>query len=344
MLQLLNEVNAAALARAYRQFPAKLSTLDLDFLNNRGKVAGVDGTALAAATATRSTTATYLDSAGVLQTAAINEPILFEYDPVLRRPLGLRILGQSRNEYLNSATLSTQSVAVTAQPYTVSFIGTGTITLSGVSTAGPLVGVDANTRVSLTFTPTAGTLVSTVSGTVSNAQLQAGTLFDSYIPTEGSAVTRAADVISFTGSNFSSWYNQSGGVFLIHAKYRKTDNAVLLNAVGPTIDNRHQLKNNAPIAATVTGGTVVSEFYSTLFASDLEKRIVYQYADNDFSLAQNGIITNTDNSGLAPTNIQSLELGRWGFAGLYLDGYIERLTYFPNRLPNNIRAYLSKLL
>jgi hypothetical protein len=80
-----------------------------------------------------------------------------------------------KNLLLATATLSTQNVTTVATPYTISHTGTGTITLSGTSTAGPLVGAG-----SLTFTPTAGTLTITVSGTVSNAQLEYGTSVTSY--------------------------------------------------------------------------------------------------------------------------------------------------------------------
>ena len=78
------------------------------------------------------------------------------------------------NLLLNSISLSTQNVTVTAQPYTLHFTGTGTVTLSGASTAGPLVGTGTgeSNRVSLTFTPSAGTLTLTVSGTVTHAQLE----------------------------------------------------------------------------------------------------------------------------------------------------------------------------
>jgi hypothetical protein len=78
------------------------------------------------------------------------------------------------NMLVNTATLSTQSVTVTAAAHTLSFYGTGTVTLSGVSTAGPLVGTGAGDRVTLTFTPTSGSLTLTVSGTVSTAQLVLG--------------------------------------------------------------------------------------------------------------------------------------------------------------------------
>jgi len=107
------------------------------------------------------------------------------------------------NLLLNSGTLSTQSVTVTAVPHTLHFTGTGTITLSGVSTAGPLVGTGTgeNNRVSLTFTPTAGTLTATVSGTVTNVQLEAASTPSSYIPTSGSTVTRAEDTMTIPAVN-----------------------------------------------------------------------------------------------------------------------------------------------
>lgn len=50
------------------------------------------------------------------------------------------------------------------------------------------------------------------------AQLEAGSFPTSYIPTTTATVTRAADVASITGANFSSWYNQAGGTVLINYK------------------------------------------------------------------------------------------------------------------------------
>ena len=96
----------------------------------------------------------------------------------------------STNLFLNSATLSTQGVTVTADPYTVSIEGTGSITFSGVHT-GTLQGVGGQ-RVSVAFTPTAGTLTCTVSGTVTKAQIEQSAYATLYIPTEGTSVTRVA--------------------------------------------------------------------------------------------------------------------------------------------------------
>ena len=45
-------------------------------------------------------------------------------------------------------------------------------------------------------------------------QIEAGSFPTSYILTAGSTVTRAADVCTITGDNFSSWFNQSAGTFV----------------------------------------------------------------------------------------------------------------------------------
>jgi hypothetical protein len=40
------------------------------------------------------------------------------------------------------------------------------------------------------------------------AQLEAGAFATSYIPTTTTSLTRNADVVSMTGTNFSDWYNK----------------------------------------------------------------------------------------------------------------------------------------
>jgi len=82
--------------------------------------------------------------------------------------------GGRRNLLTGTDAMATQSLTVLAVQHTLSFQGTGTVTLSGASTSGPLVGTGATNIVSLTFTPTAGSLTLTVTGTVQLAQLETG--------------------------------------------------------------------------------------------------------------------------------------------------------------------------
>lgn len=95
------------------------------------------------------------------------------------------------NMLLNSATLATQTVTVTVGATNIlSFYGTGSITLSGAAT-GTLTGTGVSDRVSLVITPSTTSLVLTVSGSVTQAQLERVTYQTSpraYIPTTSAAV------------------------------------------------------------------------------------------------------------------------------------------------------------
>jgi hypothetical protein len=160
-------------------------------------------------TFTRASTGTYVDASGVIQTAAINAPRWDYANGVLR---GLLIEEARTNLFLNSATLVTQGVTVTATAYTLSFYGTGTVTKSGAAT-GALVGTGAGQRVTQTFTPTAGTVTCTVSGSVLNAQIEAGSFATSWISTAGATATRAQDVCTISPANMSPWFVSPGGTW-----------------------------------------------------------------------------------------------------------------------------------
>jgi len=97
-----------------------------------------------------------------------------------RPTYGIVPLGGRRNLLLATDTMATQSLTVAAVAHTLAFTGTGTVTLTGASIAGPLVGTGASNRVSLTFTPTAASLTLTVVGSVTLAQLELGSTATAY--------------------------------------------------------------------------------------------------------------------------------------------------------------------
>jgi hypothetical protein len=175
---------------------------------------------------TRASSATARTATGTIQGVAIDEQRL------VGNREGLLIEESRTNLLLNSAALSTQSVTVAAVQHTLHFTGTGTVTLSGTFT-GSLVGTGTgeSNRVSLTFTPTAGTLTATVTGSVVDSQLEQGSSPSSYIPTAGTQVTRAADdCVRVLGDEF----NLSGFTYYVEFTYLESQpyTAVIGSNVG----------------------------------------------------------------------------------------------------------------
>ena len=127
----------------------------------------------------------YQDATGTIPVTAVEQPIGKILDKsgngnhatqsiTASRP----VLSARKNVLLATETLATQSVTTLAAQYTLSFTGTGSVTLSGTTT-GTLTGAGTD-RVSLTFTPTTGTLTLTVSGSVTKAQLELGAVAGPY--------------------------------------------------------------------------------------------------------------------------------------------------------------------
>ncbi|MDQ0507428.1 DUF2612 domain-containing protein [Xanthobacter agilis] len=133
-------------------------------------------------------------SDGTWGTAAANA-VAYDYSGGRRRDVRE---GAATNLAQGSAT---QTLTVTAQTYTVSLTGTGSVILSGAAT-GTLTGTGTNDKVSLTVTCTAGSLTVTVSGTVTRLQVEAGGIATSYITTTtgGGAVTRTTDVNAWSAA------------------------------------------------------------------------------------------------------------------------------------------------
>jgi hypothetical protein len=312
-------------------FPAIKPTLLLDFANVKALDPRI--------TFTRASTATYFDQLGVMQTAA-SGVARFDHNPLTDESLGLLIEEQRTNLVLNSATLSTQNVTVTAVAHTLSFYGTGTVTLSGVSTAGPLVGTAVYpTRVSLTFTPTAGTLTLTVSGSVQFAQLEAGAFATSYIPTVASQVTRSGDIAVMTGTNFSSWYSQIEGTFYAQFRPIASDfgaNKNMFLATDNTASNFVGFRcastgTQASLAAT-TLGVSQANLATGVFVAGTSYKLAGGYKANDFAVSRDGATVLTDTSGTVPV-VDRAEIGC--LAGVNIGSqHLSKLAYYPMRVTN----------
>jgi len=186
--------------------PTVFPALNLDFINSQ--------TVDPRVTFTRASSATRVNQVGLIEVVDVNTPRI-DYDPITFACKGLLIEeARVRLNTISALPVSPENITVTAVAHTISFYGTGSITLSGAYSAVINGAGSYPVRVSLTFTPSAGTLTITPSGSVVDLQVEAGSFASSVIRGEGSAITRAADVATISGTNFSSWYKQSEGTLV----------------------------------------------------------------------------------------------------------------------------------
>jgi hypothetical protein len=308
-------------------------TLDLRFASSKSLNDYVSGQNLI--TYTRAGNATFFDANGTIQTAGANVA-RFDHNPATGESLGLLIEEARTNLLLNSETLATQSVTVTAAAHTLSFYGTGTVTLSGTHSA-TVVGTGAfPTRTTLTFTPTSGSLTVTVSGTVQYGQVELGAFATSWISTAGATATRNADVAQITGTNFSRWYSQSAGTFYtqaIAAASTGTFGVFSANASG-SFNNRIDSRINSQSFIS-SGGTVVANIVNSVpLIAETSYRAAIAVAADNYARSTNGSPIASDSSGSMPVGINQIEIGCVENNSSKLNRTIARLAYFDRRLPN----------
>lgn len=305
-----------------------LPKLALDFTT-----AALDARVTVTRTTNATNPATYIDSSGVITAATNNQP-RFDYDPVTLLCKGLLIEESRANSLLNTDLLATQIVTVTAAVKTLSFYGTGSVTLSGAHVA-VVSGTGAYpTRITYSFTPSAGVLTLTVAGTVQFAQLEAGAFATSYIPTTTTSLTRNADAVSMTGTNFSSWYNASEGSLMFQGDTLTVANpnsmtlaSLFLNGSNNT---RYWMWSGQPAnlryAVTASGGAS-AEIVNAITAST-QFKVMCSYATNLFRCALNGAATSVDTTGAVPAGLNVFYIGSLDSVNEPFSGHVAKINYY----------------
>jgi hypothetical protein len=170
------------------------------------------------------------------------------------------------------------------------------------------------------------------------AQLEAGAFPTSYIQTVASQVTRAADVASMTGTNFSDWYNATEGTAYTEAASLAT--AYLGAIVGfsdGTINNRLSIRgmtvsNQSTSLGLVSGVTQWSFAFSS--QTTAATKFALGYKVNDIAFTRNAATPLTDASALIPV-VNQLRIGAEGTGTQGYNGHIRQIVYYPRRLANS---------
>jgi hypothetical protein len=172
------------------------------------------------------------------------------------------------------------------------------------------------------------------------AQLEAGAFATSYIPTVASQVTRSADVATMTGTNFSSWYNQTEGTFVASFDQNAVNSEVgYVGEVRTDNNNRIQLFANNGAGQTQftvrNGGVVQADLATTgSITQGAVIKAAYAYKASDFATVRDGGAAATGSTGSIPT-VTSFLIGSTQVASnLELNGHIRQIAYYNTRLPN----------
>lgn len=171
------------------------------------------------------------------------------------------------------------------------------------------------------------------------AQLEAGAFPTSYIPTTSSQVTRSADVVSITGSNFSSWYNQSQGSFFVNVL---SNNTLQGGVIGMTNSFNTDLGEGFYLASSRAQLRAINYLDQDSMQNDIVmnsplsgfNKIAVAGSTSDattnpaFNGQSNGTVNASRPQGFG--NVAGMKIG--SSSNQYLTGIISRLTFWPTRL------------
>jgi hypothetical protein len=179
------------------------------------------------------------------------------------------------------------------------------------------------------------------------AQLEAGAFATSYIPTTTTSLTRNADYVTMTGTNFSDWYNQSEGAFQIEASatipasgsqtFIAVSDNTPNNYIGPYMLNvlgyvYHKI---------VTLGVSQCEFAA---AVGVTNNSIFKYAFcyklNSAQIAVNTVLGAGDTSVSVPT-VTLAEIGSRASSS-QMNGHMRKISYWPQRLLDQELQAFSK--
>jgi hypothetical protein len=169
-------------------------------------------------------------------------------------------------------------------------------------------------------------------------QYELGAFPTSYIPTTSATVTRAADNASMVGSNFSSWYNQSGGTLVVNGDtVSNSGNRVYFDvgANGAFGTTAYTVQTSTYVG--LLPGAAPVNMTSTVTTTALTNKIATAMQNNNSIIAVNASLGVVDAACTMPASATTLTVGGTQFGGTfgnYLNGHIQSIKYYPTRLPN----------
>jgi len=177
------------------------------------------------------------------------------------------------------------------------------------------------------------------------AQLEAGGFASSYIKTVASAVTRASDIVSFTGTSFSNWFNSSHGTFLVEGigpPVAGASDAVirsLFTVSDNTSANYYTSRRGASSTSFDTLITTASVAQAAMATSGVaaSERVKHAlaYSATSTNTCRNGTLS-TEDTAVSPPTVSRMYVGcNSTGTSTFWCGHIRRIRYFNTRIPDD---------
>jgi hypothetical protein len=174
-------------------------------------------------------------------------------------------------------------------------------------------------------------------------QIELGAFATSYIPTTTTSLTRNADVVDMTGTNFSDWYNATEGS--IYAEYTPFTVSGATRGVFSINDgsanNYADWRPNGGDFVVTSGGAGQADMYPGGITVNTVGKGVLALKANSMACAINGGAVSSDNTALMPVSPNKLNIGRLNNnAALSICGWMRKISYWPQRLTDaEVRAF-----
>jgi hypothetical protein len=313
-----------------------------------------DSTAIRAADVNSATDGTFLQRTTVAP--ALTAGTLVSYSIFIKpisipNTIGLVIYANGTTDAV-TGTFAVSGTAITGTP-TVTSQGTGSngsasyvaypngwyrLTFSGIPSTVTMA--DCRVRVTLgSYTRSTGTARFDWYG----GQFENNAFASSYFPNAGTlgGVTRAADVASITGSNFSSFYNQTEGTVFAEAISVATNTNVFSISDNST-NNRIQLEtgsNTRRFRITSSGSARYDNSVSYTFGT--QGKTAGAYLATSTNHATNGTLGSNSTASPLPV-VDRIYIGSNAAGSLPNNGTIKRLTYWPIRLADTTLQQITQ--
>ncbi len=170
-------------------------------------------------------------------------------------------------------------------------------------------------------------------------QIESGNFATAYIKTEGSQVTRSADVALISGTDFSNWFEAAEGTFYVEFTMLNgaRDGRRILEVSDGTNNERLTVAENASAQLVVTvrdgGSDQASMTAHTITNYAAVHKLAFAFKANDCAVSVNGATSVTDTSATIPT-VDRMHIGS-DYAGANQGQcHIRAIQFYPTRKSN----------